>query len=1630
MRRIAVFQFRTLRDFCELSQKLIKDNLQTFLQTEFVQTHLISEDQLLIQMGSFIADFVDMTPKTYFRILSFIQNITAQNLFLTGASITSLLPLFYHDSRLQSKKLPYPGINYTYADNSSCTCSSSTANTCMGLSTLNNDIVIGFKTGCYMVSALLNSTLEVFHNQTFINILTNSSNDFHKLNSSSSHDTVETIMKQMFITHWSNETSFKRYFNECAPNSCQYTITKSYEFVFIITILISLFGGISSTLRILIPLIITKVWPFLRKLISKRRNHRIQLSQTETKKTKYSMNDRRKQFFQFLKEKLIKLNLFQSAPPSTNETILLQQRYTTRLYLIMFFLLLIILFLFNSIKPQIIQVIKKSPTPDDFRHLEKDYSRTLRCPCSQITTEYKYLIEIKLTYYEICTSKFVSSDWINVEYNEGKIFLDDIRYQSKFYFQLLSTLCQMSKQTIEERLESFYRTQFLSHELVHSQSFQFQFQSIFNQFKKITLESFQHLLLSIKVNFQINQFNTQLNSEFVYDETHERINGIGIIFQTRWWSASSECPSSNYTSYGKCLCESKYLNADCSMNTVLRLNETNEIIIRGMSIGWFPYESILISTFECFYNETCFSKISSQINSTNHFSILNSSIDENSTIEYLANQLFIQSWSNKSLFAEYFNQCHPLTCEYQYETRFNFIFIFTIFLGLVGGLNIFFRLLSPLIIKSIYKLYHYIHQCKRNTQEQLTFVSHFRIFFKFITKTLIEINLFSPIPPSNHSKIIQRNRRTTRIYLIFLLTTFLILIFYITLKKETITIDVNNPTILQYKQLFNQYSHRLQCPCTHITIKRKMFITQFEPHYHEICSSIYTSSQFIEKIYHPFGTNGLMNDLRVSVVRNFGIISLLCELSKNMLNISLLSFDEIDFVTSNVIPYDVFDIRIKTILDEFKRKISREFIEIFQLIQILNHGNQLATIEKSNWKFILKYNLSHEIVRNTHVIPLLALPIQYNSSNCSCGIQSNCLSSQIFDHERIFPQLSKRNLGFQTGCENLNAIFQSNLNCFYDSACVDLLDIFFRTENSPQFTYSSSSISNTTIEQLFSQLFVIDWIENKSFERYFDKCQPEICQYSDYIQYNFLYIITFLIALFGGLTNGMHFLINCVSIIIYKIIDYRKKKIEIVPNSVQSDMIEVIPESSITIDQLNENSIEDQQNSKEILRDKILFISLTLLCVIAIIASITSLILTQNTKQQEQSIVTTPHTILNITTTTIRKSITQLTTSKICYKTFKYQDEIYLTERNPVALVMGDFNQDSYVDLAIANADSNSISILLGNGNATFQKQRTYSTGNRSNPQKLAVGDLNDDGLLDLVVVLNGTDEIVIFFGNTTNDLFDLPAYNLTNRYPHKNVSAIEIYDWNLDGFNDLLIGHYLNTESFLKQFNLLLNFGDGRHFLEFGTVVTDHLHNRSDIIGVLMTNFSRTSITDNMVIQFSNGTISILFKPKFDSIWEAKYIFEEDHDIMGFATEMIKGKFNDDPMDDLAVISTYSNKLQILYYMDEYQTHFTSHYFFKASYSTRWYPTSLTRLNFDDDKMNDIAILHCDRAITVFFSNEYGIIDRNYLSFEINVDSNDKTCPKLLKSVDLNQDDEDDLIFIDTEFNAVRVVLNSVCDD
>lgn len=133
---------------------------------------------------------------------------------------------------------------------------------------------------------------------------------------------------------------------------------------------------------------------------------------------------------------------------------------------------------------------------------------------------------------------------------------------------------------------------------------------------------------------------------------------------------------------------------------------------------------------------------------------------------------------------------------------------------------------------------------------------------------------------------------------------------------------------------------------------------------------------------------------------------------------------------------------------------------------------------------------------------------------------------------------------------------------------------------------------------------------------------------------------------------------------------------------------------------------------------------------------------------------------------------------------------------NPVAV--GDFDGDGKPDLAVANRDAMEISILLGNGDGTFQRAVSYPT--KGVPNSIAVGDFNGDGRLDLALGHAGATEISIMLGNG-NGTFQDAIHHLTGN----SHFAIAAGDFNGDGKPDLAM-----VDTNTNQVYVLLGHGDG----------------------------------------------------------------------------------------------------------------------------------------------------------------------------------------------------------------------------
>jgi hypothetical protein len=146
-----------------------------------------------------------------------------------------------------------------------------------------------------------------------------------------------------------------------------------------------------------------------------------------------------------------------------------------------------------------------------------------------------------------------------------------------------------------------------------------------------------------------------------------------------------------------------------------------------------------------------------------------------------------------------------------------------------------------------------------------------------------------------------------------------------------------------------------------------------------------------------------------------------------------------------------------------------------------------------------------------------------------------------------------------------------------------------------------------------------------------------------------------------------------------------------------------------------------------------------------------------------------------------------------------------------LAVVVADVNGDRRPDLVVANTSAgfNTVSVLLGKGDGTFQAPQSFATGGSigifPGSQVLAVKDVNGDGQLDLVVANNGTNDVSVLLGKG-DGTFQAPQQFATGSSPQ----AVAVADVNGDGRLDLITANSGFSGTSASTVSVLLGNGDG----------------------------------------------------------------------------------------------------------------------------------------------------------------------------------------------------------------------------
>ncbi|CAF1297268.1 unnamed protein product [Rotaria sordida] len=282
---MASAQFQILSILCRTSRRVVNGALIEFAAMTILSPSALSRDVISTYIGTSIEPFQKNTLDNFRSFYQFVSSLIKEQQFLSA-----LRTNFYTRGVLGSNNfVTFPAIypqqvdltQSSFMSNETCQCDRTSdcvypagiynqtrsiiPNEVFSLDVSPLFMIPGFQVGCLPQNALFQSTLECFYNQTCLDIvisLTGALRTVSPLNISNSNSrfspttTIAVLFDNLMIESWENSIHFATYFQTCAPKACSYSYVQRFFLIYMITTIVSIFGGIRVAVYIASPLFV------------------------------------------------------------------------------------------------------------------------------------------------------------------------------------------------------------------------------------------------------------------------------------------------------------------------------------------------------------------------------------------------------------------------------------------------------------------------------------------------------------------------------------------------------------------------------------------------------------------------------------------------------------------------------------------------------------------------------------------------------------------------------------------------------------------------------------------------------------------------------------------------------------------------------------------------------------------------------------------------------------------------------------------------------------------------------------------------------------------------------------------------------------------------------------------------------------------------------------------------------------------------------------------------------------------------------------------------------------------------------------------------------------------------------
>lgn len=365
--------------------------------------------------------------------------------------------------------------------------------------------------------------------------------------------------------------------------------------------------------------------------------------------------------------------------------------------------------------------------------------------------------------------------------------------------------------------------------------------------------------------------------------------------------------------------------------------------------------------------------------------------------------------------------------------------------------------------------------------------------------------------------------------------------------------------------------------------------------------------------------------------------------------------------------------------------------------------------------------------------------------------------------------------------------------------------------------------------------------------------------------------------------------------------------------------------------------------------------------------------------------------------------------------------QAFATGANPIAVTAADIDGDGKPDLIVANVDDSTVSTLLnttapGATMPSFAMQQPFST---SSPASITSIDLNGDGKLDLIVANAGSNTVSVLLDATARaraaTSFATQQVFAAGAFP----AAVVATDLNGDGKPDLIVANEnssANTVSVLPNATVPLAFA--AHFptkQTFATGTSPDSVNFADING--------DGKPDLIVANSNDNTLSVLLNTSY--FGSAPYFAMQQTFATGAAPYSISAAdLNGDGKPDLIVANFGAGSVSVLLNTTAPGAS-TSSFAAQQTFATGSGPISTTTADVNGDGRPDLVVVN-------FNSQNVSVLINNtppgsfVPSFAAQQTFATGFSPHSVSAADINGDGKPDLVIADTGALTVSVLINT----